>query len=692
MRLKKLHLRNFRKFADATFEFAHGLNVVVGPNEQGKSTMVHALVAGLFYDPLKKPSQDVLRHQRWNQDELYAIELIFESDGEEYVLVKDFQNKQLLLRGPKGAAWKTFPEVNKKIITLTGLSTPTLFESSACIYQDRVSELHASKAELARVLQELVATESQDVDVLSLLRALAREVGALKKGWDRTVTDPGLLRKTRDALETAQTQYDALQSRASEVSRFQDQRRETVVLQKQTTARYAIVSDLLASYSKRQELTRELEVAKKKFASLEDLQNTERHLTEKRTKIEQELRAFPLLLDPESQKTIQKISSLSAVLQARKNDTARKTVPDSFASRTKPDLWYFGITAIAVTIGVVGSFRNSLFFVFFVVAALFFGLGITEQTRRRAQLIDISGLEKEKIHETLLEEKELATYLTTFGVKDVAELLQQQQRVTTLQQDLREIDIRLDEIRKLQKSENAADSRMNAAAHAVALEKELAELPEGKKLTAEQYVALEREEVELRNSLETYANTLQRSEAIIEHTGVDESEVSELRDRITQLKNELAQLTNRLFIYEKIGTTLKAAQLSTMSSVRDTLQAFIQEHLPKITNGRYSDVRIGENLEIEVFSKERGDFVDPRENVSRGTIDQIYLMARFALAQAQAEGKYPPFLLDDPFVTFDISRKQETAKLLQGFSKNFQIFLFSYSDEYNAFADKVIEL
>ena len=48
MRLRSLRVDGFGRLADRTFEFGPGLNVVVGRNEAGKSTLAAALVASLY--------------------------------------------------------------------------------------------------------------------------------------------------------------------------------------------------------------------------------------------------------------------------------------------------------------------------------------------------------------------------------------------------------------------------------------------------------------------------------------------------------------------------------------------------------------------------------------------------------------------------------------------------------------------
>ena len=48
MLLDKLEVRGFGCFQDREFTFSEGLNVVIGPNESGKSTLQQAIGAALF--------------------------------------------------------------------------------------------------------------------------------------------------------------------------------------------------------------------------------------------------------------------------------------------------------------------------------------------------------------------------------------------------------------------------------------------------------------------------------------------------------------------------------------------------------------------------------------------------------------------------------------------------------------------
>lgn len=82
MQLIKLSTTNFKKLGNAEFNFTDGLNVIVGDNAQGKSTLLQAIEAALFgvtVVPGKKENVPT-----WGQT-TFGLELHFTGDGGESV-------------------------------------------------------------------------------------------------------------------------------------------------------------------------------------------------------------------------------------------------------------------------------------------------------------------------------------------------------------------------------------------------------------------------------------------------------------------------------------------------------------------------------------------------------------------------------------------------------------------------------
>jgi len=88
--------------------------------------------------------------------------------------------------------------------------------------------------------------------------------------------------------------------------------------------------------------------------------------------------------------------------------------------------------------------------------------------------------------------------------------------------------------------------------------------------------------------------------------------------------------------------------------------------LPLFTDGRYEHLRIDDDLNVQVFSNEKRDFMSLDE-VSSGTQRQIMLAVRLALSQKLIDsamtGKQFVFL-DEPFAFFDRERTKSTLAVL----------------------------
>lgn len=88
--------------------------------------------------------------------------------------------------------------------------------------------------------------------------------------------------------------------------------------------------------------------------------------------------------------------------------------------------------------------------------------------------------------------------------------------------------------------------------------------------------------------------------------------------------------------------------------------------LPHFTKGHYSNIKIDENLNVGVFSKEKNDFMDFDE-ISSGTQRQIMLALRIAMSEElakQNDNDQQFIILDEPFAFFDLERTIATLEKL----------------------------
>ena len=86
MILKEVRLFPFGAIRDREYRFKRGLNVILGPNEAGKSTLVNAIFAALFLPPdLRRSSPDwknfLVRYLPYPEGDTARVSLCFEDDA-----------------------------------------------------------------------------------------------------------------------------------------------------------------------------------------------------------------------------------------------------------------------------------------------------------------------------------------------------------------------------------------------------------------------------------------------------------------------------------------------------------------------------------------------------------------------------------------------------------------------------------
>jgi DNA repair exonuclease SbcCD ATPase subunit len=114
------------------------------------------------------------------------------------------------------------------------------------------------------------------------------------------------------------------------------------------------------------------------------------------------------------------------------------------------------------------------------------------------------------------------------------------------------------------------------------------------------------------------------------------------------------------------------------------LSRYTGDVMPKLTEGRYRQMQIDDQLRLRVFSAEKNDFADLDE-FSSGTQRQTMLALRLAMAKALVEATEQErqfIILDEPFAFFDRERIRNTLKALPSMEKHIsQIWIISQEFE-----------
>lgn len=160
--------------------------------------------------------------------------------------------------------------------------------------------------------------------------------------------------------------------------------------------------------------------------------------------------------------------------------------------------------------------------------------------------------------------------------------------------------------------------------------------------------------------------------------------------RLSALSEDLDYASEILFV----------AQQKVHANIAPVLNETLKPWVPRITDGRYDDVRVNPaTLEIEVHETD-GQFRSATL-LSHGTTEQLFLLLRLALTEhLTTTGESAPIILDDVTVQCDAERTRAILDLLHEASGDRQVVVFSQEGEVLTWArdhligksDRLIEL
>lgn len=166
-----------------------------------------------------------------------------------------------------------------------------------------------------------------------------------------------------------------------------------------------------------------------------------------------------------------------------------------------------------------------------------------------------------------------------------------------------------------------------------------------------------------------------------------QSEYKEKQVQYSNIQEQLQELEEVSEAYRQQDKRKQALELAVqrmMELSKDVhkelgtrLNAKASAILKEITGGRYEMLLIDEKLKMSLYTGEQKISI---EQVSRGTIEQIYFALRMAASDILYEEEYP-VVLDDTFVFYDDVRLENTLRWLEKNKKQVLIFTCQKREE-----------
>lgn len=211
MIIQELRLRNFGRMQEVSLSLAPGFNVIWGPNEAGKSTLLASLFLLLFEKP-NTTKTAVARWRRWGASQMYELAMTFEAEGSQYELVKNFEDQTSVLHDLTAEqTWHDPNEVQRQLSRLVGTGSPTIYQSTAGLRQQEIVGIQEGRR-LGELLQETVSGAADDVSVEQVIGRLQSVLSELQRGTKGAPT------RNLGEIAAAQQQLSELGQREQEIA------------------------------------------------------------------------------------------------------------------------------------------------------------------------------------------------------------------------------------------------------------------------------------------------------------------------------------------------------------------------------------------------------------------------------------------------------------------------------------------
>ena len=223
MRIRRLQIKDFRRYRDLDIDFAPGLTVVRGPNEAGKTTIQRAIELAITRRATSGANDlNVLRPWDAPADARTIINLEFEQDEDDVTKTGTLEK---VFGGTKGTVDLRYdgqsitdPTLSDQVIAeLTGIPTEAFFRSTASVRHHELADIERDESALHDRLQASIS--GADRGTSRAKRKLERGIFELATKGDK---NPGRLKVAEAALAQATASLEQGEMALAQLERDRD--------------------------------------------------------------------------------------------------------------------------------------------------------------------------------------------------------------------------------------------------------------------------------------------------------------------------------------------------------------------------------------------------------------------------------------------------------------------------------------
>lgn len=703
MKIKKVSIEGFGLFHDVhDFEFSSDrINLIVGNNETGKTTLLRAIIAVFF--GLERSRWALYRSRKDAKNHFASVE--FSEADEQYSLHRDFEENEVifsktnkegknevLFKGKASPQSRTeekelYYESLQKVI---GLNNEAVFRNVNVVYQ-RSIEMDINK-EIQHILTGAVGTNYKTVlerwikEYFSISRSSAwpqfqdrrtdKQIDILEQELkDLELKKENIIEKSIKATDI-EDEIKEMEKELKDIDEENKSKSEEFELSKE-------VLDLLKEKSNHEEKIVYFNNEIEKYRQIKAKVQVKHDL------IEQNYNDFKDISD-DIIDNMKNAGILEAELKEKKEElnNFRKSNP----SRIKSIL--LGINGLVLA-GLVFFARMKfnkefLLYISLVIGALSLFYLIFSLYKEYIGRLQYRTLVHTKDH--MIRELEEKLKTVQGRLKDFAdtqinkEYLNKYDEYKKIVQDKSSLEYTLQTLSDVkqytEKKESSQKELISINTHLKELEKRnpaLTALKEDLSGSVE-YVQKLKQQIRIHSEkIESLKKNIYKLNKELSSSYEESESIASINYKINEIKYDFEKLHTFKGSYIMAVNTLKEAIKEYQEKHIERLSKNISEHYSRITDGAHRKVILNEEFSPLVEGEDNENI----RNLSCGAEEQLYFAVRMSLLQEINDLTKLPLLLDDPFVNFDKDRLEEVKKILDSIVADNQIIIFSHIKSYS---------
>ena len=702
MNIKNIKINAYGNLENKEINLDKKINIIHGANESGKSTMLSYIVNSFYGISKTKDGKDISdydKYKPWNNNE-FSGRISYELDnGEQYEVFRDFNKKNPKIYNKNLEDITDKFEIDKKegskfFLEQTGIDKQ-MYTSTVVSMQEEVRLDDKNQNMLIQKIANLAGTGEDNV---SYKKALTK-----------------LQNKIRDEIgtnKTSQKPINILNNQIEEINKKIEEIKPNINKKYEIDNQKDLINENLKNLEIKKEILEEinkknqnkLDYLKEKNIKEISKKDNEEHIEklkkEANTVKEEQMKVEKTVNDLNKKLEENKVEQSRIEQELNKENEQTENIENSKNIKSSKNTIYIIFLIVFIALGILGValLKNYLVTIVFGILALIdIILLITKKIKVNRIIKEENKLSETKKKEHIRDLEEEKEYI----LKEIDKISKELKEEESNQKEIASKNSMLQgQIILLEKTNTSLENELNS------IKEKLEKLQSNneEELLAQYNGKMDREKllqiinsIDIEPQLKNVETQINNEKIKLKGLEIEENTVIpqidamvELEETLQAKKEEYNNLKNQEDIINITIENLEQAYEEMKTTITPKFTENLSKNIEEISNGKYSKVTINDESGM-VVENNRGEYINAN-NLSTGTIDQLYLSLRLSMIEDLSKESLP-IILDETFAYFDNTRLENAIKYLikltQGENiKNHQVIIFTCTNREKEILEK----